>query len=247
MGPGRWGSRGDIRLGVSVTYADISNTAILAEVARRKGSYVPDLSFGTHFFQDLVEAEIRYLPLYPDEPGNRVQRGVLPGAARNLLPELLPDFAHLADTVRVMDVPAETGGLALRVCMNGELDEAMGYLVDPEERRNNTFILRNGGELAQNTGNPRLRHRPSGRLGAETHQGKSLMPATVPAPAQRPRDCAPPRSSVLSSPLVLAAACAPAGWESPEPPGTRGTRSGGLRGRVGGRGRGPGGRRGAAG
>ena len=69
MGPGRWGSRGDITLGVRVTYADISNTAMLIEVARRKGSYVPDLSFGTHFFQDLVEARIRYLALYPDEDG----------------------------------------------------------------------------------------------------------------------------------------------------------------------------------
>jgi pyruvate, water dikinase len=131
VGPGRWGSRGDIRLGVSVTYADISNTAILAEVARRKGSYVPDLSFGTHFFQDLVEAEIRYLPLYPDEAGNRFNEAFFL-KSRNLLPELLPDFDHLADTVRVIDVPAETGGLVLQVCMNGEQDEALGYLAEPE-------------------------------------------------------------------------------------------------------------------
>jgi pyruvate, water dikinase len=129
MGPGRWGSRGDIQLGVSVTYADISNTAILAEVARRQGSYVPDLSFGTHFFQDLVEAGIRYLPLYPDEPGNRFNDAFLLGG-HNRLEELAPEFAHLADTLRVLDIPAETGGQRLRICMNGELDEAMGFLVD---------------------------------------------------------------------------------------------------------------------
>jgi hypothetical protein len=69
MGPGRWGSRGDVKLGVSVTYSDINNTAVLMEIARQKGNYLPELSFGTHFFQDLVEAEIRYIPLYPDEPG----------------------------------------------------------------------------------------------------------------------------------------------------------------------------------
>ena len=68
MGPGRWGSRGDITLGVHVTYSDINNTAMLIEVARKRGNYVPDLSFGTHFFQDLVEASIRYLPLFPDDP-----------------------------------------------------------------------------------------------------------------------------------------------------------------------------------
>jgi len=69
MGPGRWGSRGDIKLGVNVTYSDIKNTAMLVEIARKKGNYTPDLSFGTHFFQDLVESSIRYLPLYPDDPG----------------------------------------------------------------------------------------------------------------------------------------------------------------------------------
>jgi pyruvate, water dikinase len=132
MGPGRWGSRGDIHMGVSVTYADISNTAILAEVARRKGSYVPDLSFGTHFFQDLVEAEIRYLPLYPDERGNRFDEAFLLGA-ENRLVDMLPEFAHVADTVRVIDVAATTGGLTLQVCMSGELDEAIGYLAQPDQ------------------------------------------------------------------------------------------------------------------
>ena len=34
----------------------INNTAMLIEIARKTGDYLPDLSFGTHFFQDLVEA-----------------------------------------------------------------------------------------------------------------------------------------------------------------------------------------------
>jgi pyruvate, water dikinase len=76
MGPGRWGSRGDIKLGVSVTYSDINNTAVLMEIAARRGSYVPDLSFGTHFFQDLVEAGIRYLPLFPGDGGPGARCGV---------------------------------------------------------------------------------------------------------------------------------------------------------------------------
>ena len=130
MGPGRWGSRGDIHLGVPVTYADINNTVLLCEVARQKGSYVPDLSFGTHFFQDLVEAEIRYLPLYPDEPDTLFNEEFLLGSP-NELAELLPDFAHLADTIRVIHVPEATDGRILRVVMNGEDNEALGYLTDP--------------------------------------------------------------------------------------------------------------------
>lgn len=134
MGPGRWGSRGDIQLGVRVTYSDISNTALLIEVARRKGAYVPDLSFGTHFFQDLVEASIRYLPLYPDEPGVRFHERFL-REAPNLLASILPEDAHLAPVLRVIDLPAATGGKVLRVLMNADEDRAVGLLVDEAGER----------------------------------------------------------------------------------------------------------------
>jgi hypothetical protein len=132
MGPGRWGSRGDIKLGVRVTYSDINNTALLIEVARRKGSYVPDVSFGTHFFQDLVDSAIRYLPLFPDDDGVIFNEELLLGAP-NSLAELLPDHADLADTVRVIDIAKATGGKLLRVAMNGDENQALGYLVGPEE------------------------------------------------------------------------------------------------------------------
>jgi hypothetical protein len=127
MGPGRWGSRGDIKLGVNVTYSDINNCSMLIEIARQKGNYVPDLSFGTHFFQDLVEAQIRYLPLYPDEKGIIFNTEFL-SKSPNALYEMLPSFAHLSDTVRVIEVPANTNGMVLRVLMNADLDKAVGIL-----------------------------------------------------------------------------------------------------------------------
>lgn len=127
MGPGRWGSRGDIKLGVNVTYSDISNTAVLIEIARKKGHYLPDLSFGTHFFQDLVESSIRYLPLYPDDDGSVFNEPFLRNSP-NILPDILPEFAHLSDVIRVIDVPLSTDNLILRVLMNADLDEALGIL-----------------------------------------------------------------------------------------------------------------------
>jgi hypothetical protein len=130
MGPGRWGSRGDIRLGVPVTYADISNSAIIVEIARKKGGYLPDLSFGTHFFQDLVEASIRYLPLYPDDPEVVFNEDFFL-RTKNALPELAPEFASLADVLRVIDVPEATDGRVLKILMNGDLDEAVGVLAQP--------------------------------------------------------------------------------------------------------------------
>jgi hypothetical protein len=135
IGPGRWGSRGDIRLGVSVTYSDINNTGALLEVARMKGNYLPELSFGTHFFQDLVEADIRYIPLYPDDP-KVIFNELFFTRSENILPEILPDFAHVAETVRVIDVPRQTNGQVLQILLNSEIDEAVGILeeLDSEAR-----------------------------------------------------------------------------------------------------------------
>lgn len=127
MGPGRWGSRGDIKLGVKVTYSDINNSAMLIEIARNKKGYVPELSFGTHFFQDLVEANIRYLPLYPDEPGNLFNEAFLKNSP-NMLRRLVPSARKLEDTVTVIHVPRETNGATVSVVMDGNHDAALAYL-----------------------------------------------------------------------------------------------------------------------
>ncbi len=131
MGPGRWGSRGDIKLGVRVTYSEINNSAMLIEVARKKGNYVPDVSFGTHFFQDLVESGIRYLPLYPDDEGIRFNEKFLLEAP-NRLAEHCPECSALTDALRVIDVPEATGGKVLRVVMNADQESAVGYFAPPE-------------------------------------------------------------------------------------------------------------------
>jgi pyruvate,water dikinase len=133
VGPGRWGSRGDITLGVRVTYADISNTLMLVEVARKRGNYVPDLSFGTHFFQDLVEARIRYLALYPDEEGAVFNEGFFLRSP-NLLSSLLPEYAYLEHVVRVIEVAQVAEGFELQVAMDGERDEALAFLAEAGSR-----------------------------------------------------------------------------------------------------------------
>jgi hypothetical protein len=115
-----------------VTYSDINNTAMIIEIARRQRDYVPEPSFGTHFFQDLVEASIRYLPLYPDEPGIVFNEGFLISNT-NRLSELLPEFASLSEVVRVIHVPSATDGLVLQVMMNAETEEAVAVLGEPSK------------------------------------------------------------------------------------------------------------------
>ncbi len=130
MGPGRWGSRGDIRLGVPVTYADICHTRVLIEIARQKGSYLPDVSFGTHFFQDLTESGILYLPLFPDETGVVWNEAILNGSP-NALAEIAPQCADMAEVVRVIHVPAVAHGRSLQIVMDGDADRAMAWIGAP--------------------------------------------------------------------------------------------------------------------
>jgi hypothetical protein len=127
MGPGRWGSRGDIRLGVPVTYADICRTSMLVEIARKKGSYLPDVSFGTHFFQDLVEAGINYLPLYPDDETSEWHESFLEGTP-NCLAEVTPKYADMAEVVKLIHIPEVAQGRLLHVIMDSEVDQAVAFL-----------------------------------------------------------------------------------------------------------------------
>ena len=131
MGPGRWGSRDDIKLGVPVTYSDINNCAMLIEIAKQKGNYIPDLSFGTHFFQDLVEASIRYLPLYPDVEGTIFNEHFLCDS-KNILEQLLPEYDYLHSVIKVIDVGKATFGRVLRVLMNAESNSAKAIICDPD-------------------------------------------------------------------------------------------------------------------
>jgi len=126
MGPGRWGSQ-DLRLGVKVTYADICHAKALIEIARAQHEYTPEPSFGTHFFQDLIEAEILYLPLYPDDKDVVFNEEFLLGSP-NSLADVSPPDAGMTDVVRLLDIGKLRPGRSLRLVMDGELQDALCYL-----------------------------------------------------------------------------------------------------------------------
>jgi len=126
MGPGRWGSN-NADLGVKVGYADIYNSRALVEIGWGQGPSRPTLSYGTHFFQDLVEAHIYPLAIFPGEQGNPFRQAFF-DEALNALPALLPDDARYADAVKVIDVSATTGGRTLELVMSGEEGRALAFL-----------------------------------------------------------------------------------------------------------------------
>jgi pyruvate,water dikinase len=126
MGPGRWGSS-NIDLGVNVGYGDIDNAAVLVEIAREEHGHVPEVSYGTHFFQDLVEAQILYFPVYPDDAASAFNEAFF-RTTPNHLPDVLPDHAAAADVLHLVDLERVKPGLRLTA------------LADPAQRRAVCFL-----------------------------------------------------------------------------------------------------------
>ena len=102
LGPGRWGTTTPA-MGVPITFSEINKITVVAEIAYRDGSLIPDLSFGTHFFQDLVEMDIFYMAIYPEKEKVFFNSKWLEGLP-NRLTELLPQDGRYADVVKVYDV-----------------------------------------------------------------------------------------------------------------------------------------------
>jgi len=126
LGPGRWGTSMP-SLGVPVSFAEIDTVAVLCEIVAMGVNVVPDVSLGTHFFNDLVEANMLYMALHPGMTGNTINDGFF-AQRQNRLAELLPDEAHWSDVVRVIDVPVTPGGKRLYVNANCLSQKATCYL-----------------------------------------------------------------------------------------------------------------------
>jgi hypothetical protein len=130
FGPGRWGTN-DVNMGVKVSYEDINRSRVLAEIAIREAGVVPEPSFGTHFFNDLVEANIVPLAIDPDSPGTVFREEFFrqcPNALLSLDPKLQKD-----GIVRVIHVPSCARGQYLQVYLDTEEQKGVGFLGLPQQ------------------------------------------------------------------------------------------------------------------
>jgi len=105
LGPGRWGTTTP-SLGVPVSFAEINNISVMGEIAFSGGNLMPELSFGTHFFQDLVETNIFYVALFPDKENVSFNNGSL-FAHENLFERLVPEAEKYKYVIGVYDVSDE--------------------------------------------------------------------------------------------------------------------------------------------
>ena len=126
LGPGRWGSTEPF-LGVPVSFTEIKTVCAVCEVVTMREGLTPDVSLGTHFFNELVETDILYFALYPDRESDFLNRNLLEEAPNKLL-ELLPEAARWANVVRVLDPLEWNEGKALRLNASATKQRVVCYL-----------------------------------------------------------------------------------------------------------------------
>ncbi|MDO9545466.1 MAG: PEP/pyruvate-binding domain-containing protein [Pelolinea sp.] len=127
VGPGRWGSANP-DLGVPIGYGDLYNTRALIELSGKDVGAAPEPSLGTHFFQDLLEAQIYPLAVMLDDPQTVFQSSFFYHGP-NVLSELIPADDSLKERLRIIEVDKYRKGHFLRLIMNEETNTAVGYLV----------------------------------------------------------------------------------------------------------------------
>ena len=101
MTPGRVGTSSP-ELGVPVSFAQISGFCGICEVSDNRVGYMPELSYGSHMFQDLVEAGIFYCALWGDERTVKYNEAFF-GDLENLFPVICPERKELAEIFRVSE------------------------------------------------------------------------------------------------------------------------------------------------
>jgi hypothetical protein len=131
VGPGRWGTRNS-DLGVFIGYSDIYNTRALVELAGQGIGVLPEPSFGTHFFQDLVEANIYPLAVFLDDPGVVFNRDFF-YKTRNHLSKFIKIDKGIKDCLRLIKVTHFRKGHHMELVMDDELGRAVAFLTPEQE------------------------------------------------------------------------------------------------------------------
>ncbi|MBD3393166.1 MAG: hypothetical protein GF418_13655 [Chitinivibrionales bacterium] len=127
IGPGRWGTTSP-SLGVPVSFGEINTVSIICEVALMHEGLVPDVSLGTHFFNDLVEMEMLYCAVHPDRPNNLFNETLIL-EHENRLKTLVPEAASWSHVLRLVE-PKQSGGPQLLVHMDALAQNGICYTIN---------------------------------------------------------------------------------------------------------------------
>ena len=107
-------------LGVPSAFADISEFDMIAEISETRAGYVPELSYGSHIFQDLVEAEILYTAVFETQTTLHFSPSLLQPFAASLS-AYAKDTGELEGAENILQVyNTEHSGLTLYYDMSQE-------------------------------------------------------------------------------------------------------------------------------
>jgi len=109
--PGRIGTSSP-ELGVPVSYSEISQFQVICEVAYSQAGYNPELSYGSHMFQDLVEADIFYAAIHENRSTKHFHPELLKQLS-SIYTKLIPTQIKFSDTIFVYDLSAKPATLYL--------------------------------------------------------------------------------------------------------------------------------------
>jgi hypothetical protein len=126
VGPGRWGTTSP-SLGVPVRFPEIDRVAAVCELVTMSEHVAPDVSLGTHFFNDLIEWEMLYFALFPGRHDDRVHMDMFESAPDSL-PDLVSDAGRAGDAVRVIDTASAWEGFRTSLNANPIDQRAVCYL-----------------------------------------------------------------------------------------------------------------------
>jgi len=126
VGPGRWGTSTP-DLGVRVGYSDIYNARALIELTGEGIGAAPEASFGTHFFQDLVESNIYPLAIYLNDEDVVFRRDFFDNPPNCLL-RFLPDQRAWEANLRLIEVASFRPEHALVLVMDDQAGKSVAYL-----------------------------------------------------------------------------------------------------------------------
>nr|MDO8114172.1 PEP/pyruvate-binding domain-containing protein [Candidatus Sigynarchaeota archaeon] len=139
IGPGRWGTTTP-SLGIPVSFSEIDTVSIIGEIAEMHEGLVPDVSLGTHFFNDLVELDMTYFAIYPGKEGNRIKKDFFV-TSKNSLASYTDDAISWNNILRVIDANENKNLGEIMINMNSMDQRGFCYvkkLTDLKEiKRNN--------------------------------------------------------------------------------------------------------------
>ncbi|NWF65424.1 MAG: hypothetical protein HXY38_14100 [Chloroflexi bacterium] len=127
VGPGRWGTSTP-DLGVHISYSDIYNSRALVELAGEEVGASPEPSFGTHFFQDLMEASIYPLGVFLDEEATIFKKDFFYGTRNRLNEFITVENPRVVAALKLIAVGDYRPNARMDLIMDANKSRAVAFL-----------------------------------------------------------------------------------------------------------------------